>query len=145
MLFFFYGTLLAGGQNPVAARLHRKLQPGIPATATGRLWALPDPAGWYPAFCPTAQGAPVHGLLFATAPAFAAADLAALDRYEDYCPDAPQASEYLRRMIAVQTAEGSARAAAYCYNQPWPPGAEPIPDGDFRAWLKQRGVSEFRP
>ena len=66
-------------------------------TATGRLYAIPDPAGWYPAFIPDPAGAAVHGMVHAAGPGFAQADLAALDAYEDYRPADPAGSLYLRR------------------------------------------------
>ena len=46
---FFYGTLVAGNPNPVAAAIHAALEPMGPASAAGMLHAIPDPAGWFPA------------------------------------------------------------------------------------------------
>ena len=49
MRFFFYGTLVAGRGNAVAARAHARLGPGVPGVAEGRLYAISDSGGWYPA------------------------------------------------------------------------------------------------
>ena len=46
---FFYGTLVAGNPNPVAAAIHAALEPLGPARTSGALYAIPDPAGWFPA------------------------------------------------------------------------------------------------
>jgi len=45
---FLYGTLLQCACNAVAVRLHRHLEPGLPAWVAGQLFAIPDPDGWYP-------------------------------------------------------------------------------------------------
>src|SRR5690606_29391244 len=143
MRFFFYGTLLDGSDNAIAAWVHRRLCALGPATAQGVLYAVPDPAGWYPALLPGAG--PVLGRAYETVDDFDLADLSRLDAYENYDPARPAASLYLREAIAVLGADGSsALADAYRFNQPLPEGSRPIPGGDFRAWLAEHGVDAFR-
>jgi len=141
---FFYGTLMQGTCNDVATALHRRLEAGVPATAPGRLYAIPDPAGWYPAFIPDPAGAAVHGMVHAAGPGFAQADLAALDAYEDYRPADPAGSLYLRRPLTVSSAGEDIGAQAYIYNAVLPAGARPIACGDFRTFLAAHGLPEFR-
>lgn len=143
MRFFFYGTLLAGSDNPVASFVHEKLELVGPATARGALHGVPDPDGWYPALLP-GEGE-VHGRLYAAGESFTAADLARLDAYEDFDPARPEASLYLRLPVAVRGPDGAEQAAqAYVFNRPLPDGARPIPEGDFRAWLDGQGLAQFR-
>ncbi len=138
MLFFFYGTLLDGSDNPIAREVHRLLEPRGAATAQGTLFAVPDETGWFPALL-TGEGQ-VHGRLYASREGFSPADLARLDAYEDYDPARPEASLYLREEIALGQA-GSAQA--YRFNQPLPALAQPIPGGDFRKWLAETGLAQF--
>jgi gamma-glutamylcyclotransferase (GGCT)/AIG2-like uncharacterized protein YtfP len=142
MRFFFYGTLLAGSANAVAARIHARLAPLGPASAQGRLYVIADAQGWFPALV---EGAgKVRGMLYAAAPAFTAADLAAMDAYEDFDPAAPEASLYLRRTVTVTPDAGMpGEAEVYVWNRALPDGAQLIDDGDFRAWLEGAGLSQF--
>ena len=135
---------MRGGCNPVAARLQDRLDRGVAATARGRLYAVPDPAGWYPALLPGAAGPLVHGMLHSAIAAFTAADLAALDAYENFDPANPAGSDYLRQPISVLTDSGEVVAQAYLYRAPLPAGARPIPGGDFRAFLAAEGLPEYR-
>src|SRR4051812_8847921 len=87
--FFFYGTLLAGSANPVAQAVHDRLRPMGAASLTGRLFAIPDGGGWYPALV---QGnGTVRGAVYEALAGFAAENLAALDHYEG--------AEYERRPV----------------------------------------------
>jgi gamma-glutamylcyclotransferase (GGCT)/AIG2-like uncharacterized protein YtfP len=139
--FFFYGTLVAGSANPVAAALHCKLGPGAAATACGTLHAIPDPGGWYPAFVAGEAGGVVHGMLHEALPQFGADDLALLDRYED-C--APTGGEYRRTVIRVLSGAGDA-VPAYCYiyAQPLPAGARALANGDFLAFIRANRLPEY--
>lgn len=144
MRFFFYGTLLPGSCNAVAVAVHRKLTRGIPALARGYLRAVPDPAGWYPAFRADPAGEQVRGMLHTAMPDFTPADLAALDSYENFQPDDHPGSEYLRHEITVSTGDGHHLAYAYLYRDPLPDGTLPVPGGDFRAFLARTGLTEYR-
>ena len=142
MRFFFYGTLIAGSANPVAARVHARLRDEGPATARGSLHAIGEAEGWYPAML--AGAAPVHGRLYAVAPGFDEADLAALDGWEDFAPADPAGSLYVRATIIVADAEGTFHEAqAYVFNAALPPGALAIPDGDFAAWITREGLRPY--
>ena len=69
-----------------------------------------------------------------------AADLAALDRYEEYDPASPATSWYLRETRTLTT---GVPVSVYRMNGTPPAGALPIPGGDFRAWLKAQNLREF--
>ena len=140
--FFFYGTLLDGSDNPVAARAHRKLRALGPATVTGELHAVPDPQGWYPALL-TGTGA-VRGLVYESGGRFGAADLARLDAYEDCDPANPGGSLYLRVEVeAAMAGGGTCPAQVYLYNRSLPAGSRPIAAGDFRSWLARNRAGAF--
>lgn len=142
MRFFFYGTLIAGNAHPVATRVHACLRDLGPATARGALHALGEAEGWYPIML--AGAGTVHGRLYAAAPGFGEADLAALDAYEDFDPANPACSLYLRSTIVVADADsGFHEAQAYVFNGPLPAGALAIPDGDFAAWITREGLRPY--
>lgn len=143
MRFFFYGTLVAGSDNAVAAAAHGLLRDLGPATTPGTLQAVREPQGWYPALLPGAGL--VHGRLYAAAAGFGEAELARLDAYEDFDPADPAGSLYLRETIVATRGGSPVEAQAYRFNQPLPSGARPIADGDFSAWLAREGVSAYRP
>jgi len=67
--FFFYGTLIAGGGNVATEQVHRHLQPLGPAKVPGKVYAIPDSAGWYPALLSGAGE--VQGQLYQAAGFFA--------------------------------------------------------------------------
>ncbi len=141
--FFFYGTLIAGSDNPAARTVHARLRCIGPASVTGALWAIRDPAGWYPALL-TDPDRRAYGMLYAATDGFGPEELACLDAWEDYRPDQPEQSRYLREEMQVSDATGiSHRAQAYRFNRPLPPDALPIPDGDFQAWLSATGYPAY--
>lgn len=133
--FFFYGTLTGGGAlgAPVRAALVRLRDLG-PARVSGSLHAISDPQGWYPALVEGAGS--VAGRLYEAGPGFSAADLAALDAYEDCDPGNLDVSLYRREVLACG-------AQAYLFNLSLPSGARPIPDGDFAAWIAAEGLPIF--
>ncbi|MEY4239212.1 MAG: hypothetical protein RL339_1813 [Pseudomonadota bacterium] len=138
MRFFFYGTLQAGNSNPEIAAIHRRLVPEGPARIAGRLLAVQDRDGWFPALVP--GDGEVHGQVYAASPAFTADDLAALDRYEEFDPASPETSWYLRETMALTS---GAPVSVYRMNAAPPAEAVPIPEGNFRAWLKAAKLREF--
>lgn len=138
MRFFFYGTLQAGNSNPAIAAIHCRLIAEGPACISGQIVAVPDNDGWFPALIP--DDGEVHGQVYAAGPDFTAADLAALDRYEEYDPASPGTSWYLRETRTLTT---GVPVSVYRMNGAPPAGAVPIPGGDFRAWLKARNLREF--
>ncbi|WP_162290990.1 gamma-glutamylcyclotransferase family protein [Erythrobacter colymbi] len=126
MLLFVYGVLREGlGDWPFLAGIG----PGRAATATGALFAIPDPHGGYPALVPgegTVTGA-VH--------ACAGVDLAAVDAFEG--------ADYTRRPIPVRCGGETIMAEAYLWAAPLPPQAEPVAHGDFARWLAETGRSPY--
>jgi len=138
MRFFFYGTLLEGSDNPVARGIHALVTPVCEARVAGRLFAIPDPDGWYPALL--AGDGEAHGMVYTARPQFSAVDLARMDAYEDYDPANPEASLYIRRSMSI--ADGG-EAQAYVWNRPLPVGAQSIGHGDFRRWLAEHGFKPF--
>lgn len=142
MRFFFYGTLLDGSANRVAAWVHDRLHAIGPATVIGTLQGVCDPDGWYPALL--AGDGQVHGRLYESVEGFGAADLARLDAYENYNPARPGKSLYLRETVTATAPDGSVcEAQAYRFNKPLPQGSRPIPGGDFLGWLAQEGLRAF--
>jgi gamma-glutamylcyclotransferase (GGCT)/AIG2-like uncharacterized protein YtfP len=142
MRFFFYGTLIADSDNPVAAAAHALLRDLGPATARGALYGVGEAEGWYPVLLWGASA--VHGRLYEAAPGFGETDLAALDAYEDFDPADPAGSLYIRSTIVVTDAGGTFREAqAYNFNRQLPPGAQAIPDGNFRAWIAREGLRPY--
>jgi gamma-glutamylcyclotransferase (GGCT)/AIG2-like uncharacterized protein YtfP len=143
MRFFFYGTLVAGSGNQVATAAQALLSDMGPATVSGQLHAVPDAEGWFPVLLP-GDGV-VHGRLYAAGADFDAAELARLDAYEDFDPDSPDSSLYVRMGIAAtNTAGATGEAQVYRFNQPLPAGSRPIPGGNFHAWLTEEGLPIFR-
>ncbi|MDE2562048.1 MAG: gamma-glutamylcyclotransferase [Sphingomonadales bacterium] len=142
MRFFFYGTLLAGSANPVAAEIHAKLAPLGMANARGLLHAIPDPLGWFTAL--VEGDGTVRGMVYEAGESFGAADLARMDAYEDFDPADPDSSLYLRHALPVRLDGGPAGdAQVYVWNRPLPDASRPIPGGDFRAWLAAEGADQF--
>lgn len=133
---------MAGSGNAVARAVHQHLEPLGAGWLTGSLYAIPDPQGWYPALVP-GEGR-VFGQLYVAQPGFGAADLAALDAYEDFEPGRPEGSLYIRRPCLVEAASGNrVDAQAYWFNQTVPVGALVVPLGDFAPFARERGLLAF--
>ena len=139
MRFFFYGTLLDGSDNPVARDIHALLDPLGPAEVEGALHAVPDAQGWFPALLPGTGR--VRGRLYQARAHFTPADLARMDAYEDFDPAGPGSSLYLRQEMAVMP---GGHAQVYVFNQPLPVEAQRIVHGDFRLWLEECHLPQFR-
>ncbi|MCJ1961275.1 gamma-glutamylcyclotransferase family protein [Novosphingobium mangrovi (ex Hu et al. 2023)] len=141
--FFFYGTLLAGMETALTRRIHAHLRALGPAQVRGRLVAIPDPDGWYPALLPGPGW--VAGMLYAARPSFTRATLGELDAYEGCCPRAHGAGEYRRAAIGARLDDGRCRdAQGYLYARPLPRGSLELPGGDFARWLEETGTLPFR-
>jgi gamma-glutamylcyclotransferase (GGCT)/AIG2-like uncharacterized protein YtfP len=139
---FFYGTLIAGSGNAVEAAIHRKLVPVGRTTVKGRLYAIRDPLGWYPALLPGSR--PVHGIIYEAASNFGTVDLALLDDYEGYDPRHPGRSLYLRKPISFRNSDGQPQVAdAYFYNTSLPFGSRCLKGGDFCAWLETNRLRSY--
>ncbi|WP_206238033.1 gamma-glutamylcyclotransferase family protein [Novosphingobium terrae] len=131
---FFYGTLMAELGHPLAREWHAALSAGEKGWVEGRLWALPDPQGWYPALVP-GEGR-VMGTVHCPLAAFDAAMLAAMDRYEG--------EAYRRLPVTVRVASGEIAAQAYVWQEALPEGAVALEDGDFAAFLARSGEQAYR-
>ncbi|AOL22193.1 putative conserved protein YtfP, gamma-glutamylcyclotransferase (GGCT)/AIG2-like family [Erythrobacter litoralis] len=131
MHLFFYGVLREGvGDWPFLAGLGM----GSQASVQGALFAIPDAGGWYPALVLTRAGHAVNvvGSLHEAGDV----DLAVIDAFEG-----PQ---YERMAVPVDGWEaGGSEAFAYVWTGDLPDGAEPIPHGDFAAWLAETGRPVF--
>lgn len=136
MHLFFYGVLREdvpslGGDWPFLAGLGL----GAPATTTGALYAIPDPAGWYPALVLTQAryATSVVGTLHEAGEV----DLAAIDAFEG--------AEYARTSVPVDGWDGygETMAEAYVWQSELPAGAEAIAHGDFVRWLAETGRCAF--
>lgn len=127
MHLFFYG-LLQGDVAPGPVReLLAGIGPGLPATARGKLYAVRDDTGAFPAMI-EGEGE-VRGMLHEAG----SVDLAALDAFEG--------AEYRRIEIEVS---GGQVAQAYLWAGPVD-GLEPIPHGDFARWLRETGHGAWNP
>jgi gamma-glutamylcyclotransferase (GGCT)/AIG2-like uncharacterized protein YtfP len=138
--FFFYGTLQAAELSEPARAMLPKFKRIGEARTPGRLFAIRAPHMIYPALLlPASPGETVAGIAYAAEPSFTEGDLALLDSYEEYFPEAPSKSEYLRKSLSVILKSGEHLSAwVYVYNFPLPENAEPIPSGDFKAYLAAR-------
>jgi len=119
---FVYGVLREGlGDWPFLAGMG----PGREATTTGAIFAIPDPAGWYPALV-AGEGTVIGALREC-----GAVDMAAVDAFEG--PD------YARRAVAVALGQETVTADAYLWTAPLPAGHVRIEHGDFARWLAETG------
>ena len=146
--FFFYGTLMARSDHPVARHLHGFLRSLGPAYLPGRLVALPDRKGWYPAL--TLGEGRVTGEVHVPRRGWLAPhELAALDRYEGCLRSARLRSDYWRATLGARLVVRAGRQGAdlrpglavqaYVWSGVLPRAAVPIEDGDFAAWLARTG------
>lgn len=125
MKVFVYGTLLSGLCR--AAALQQAEFLGA-ASTTGRLYNLGD----YPGMLPG------PGTVYGEVYRVDARTLDRLDGIEDYYPDCPESSLYLRRPVQV-TLLGDGRtlvAETYLYSMPIPE-AQRIVHGDYRCFLAE--------
>ncbi|GGC38308.1 hypothetical protein GCM10011371_27160 [Novosphingobium marinum] len=130
--FFFYGTLLAGADTPMAAWVGDRLTGSSPGTCAGSLRAIPAGSGWYPALL-RGTGR-VRGCCCELA--LTPEDLRHLDRYEG--------AFYHRRPVQVVQGNGSRTfAQTYLWRGPMPRGSRRISGGDFLGWLAQHGLAAF--
>jgi gamma-glutamylcyclotransferase (GGCT)/AIG2-like uncharacterized protein YtfP len=128
---FFYGVLRPDIAGETVRPLLHGLGPGWEATVPGTLWAVPDPAGWYPAL--VAGEGKVEGLLHEAGDV----DMDALARFEG--PD------YTLTRVTATMETGELPALAWIYTAELPAGAERIAVGDFADWLAETGHQPFAP
>lgn len=134
MRLFLYGTLIEASDTPAARWLRPKLRDAVRASVPGRLMAIRTTDGCYPAILPGRADERTFGLCCTLD--LRPGDLAWLDRYEG--------AEYRRTTARVRVAGGGmAVAQLYRWRGAQPPRAEPIPGGDFLAWLAQTGARPY--
>lgn len=126
-LIVFYGSLMRGmgGQEqvPVRAGSLRFLRP---CRLSGRLLDLGDWPGWVPGDGTVA--AELHAIEDA-------AVLARLDRFEDFDPERPRSSLFLRRLHVLDRGE-----YAWLYEYNGPASDRPLVEGgDWRRYVGLRG------
>ena len=127
-LLFVYGTLMRGFDHPMAKLLAGNAEFLGPAQCRGRLYLVKH----YPGLVASDDPADiVHGELFRLRAREAM--LREFDMYEACGEGFPPQTEYLREMLKVTLADGSAREAwTYLYN--WPVTELPrIASGKFLA------------
>ncbi|MFI6844094.1 gamma-glutamylcyclotransferase [Kitasatospora sp. NBC_00085] len=132
--FFVYGTLRTGGRNH-AVHLAGRCADVRPAVLAGA--ALHDGPGFPFAVPDATPGRRIVGELITLRPGAYGPALAALDRLEDCRAD--DTGEYVRKRLAVRTADGEARDAWVYLAGPAVAArlrAQPalIPSGD---WIRQ--------
>lgn len=121
---FVYGSLKRGFNNPYAVQLQHEAQ----YLCDGKLRGLLLSLGPYPAVVPQAGGSSyIYGEIYALG---AQTDtlLASLDYYEGYDPQAPEAGEYRRERLTVETSDGPVECWCYTYNRAWQQ-LTVVPDG----------------
>lgn len=137
---FLYGSLLTGGgRRLLKQRLNRLIRSAVPAAIQARLYDL----GAYPgAVAPKSPRDQVYGLVVTLDDPRL---LRRIDRYEDYFPDRPAASEFIRSAVKARllTSGKEIDCWVYLYNRRVI-GKPPIPSGDYlhhqtlrrNKWLK---------
>ena len=110
-ILFIYGTLHPDRAPAEVAAFARRLKPIGPATIRGHLYNL----GSYPGVILDSAAPPIPGELFAVPDA---ETLAALDVYEDFRPDDPSNSLFLRQRTIATLEDGTQQACwVYTYNR----------------------------
>jgi gamma-glutamylcyclotransferase (GGCT)/AIG2-like uncharacterized protein YtfP len=133
-LIALYGTLMSGlAPRPAAPDLTGHIRLIGACQLSGLLYD----GGPYP--CLVAGGGRVHGELWRILTDDA---LQILDRWEDYDPQSPADSEYVRRRVRL--AQPLLHAWVYHYNGATE-GLQPITDGDWRAHIQSRTGGARRP
>jgi gamma-glutamylcyclotransferase (GGCT)/AIG2-like uncharacterized protein YtfP len=123
---FVYGTLLPDQQN-YPRYLAGTIIAEVPATVKGELWW--NVAEDYPYLCPGDHT--VDGRLITIAADIFPKTISRIDALEDFIPDDPMASLYLRQPVEVQSELGTQLAWSYFWNRPERPGIR-LSSGDFR-------------
>ncbi len=109
---FVYGTLLPGSAPTEIAHAAAQLHPIGEGSVRGRLYDL----GHYPGLILDPSGQPVFGIVFQIPDDPAV--LQAIDDYEEFFADMPQASQFLRTRARVMLTTGAAiECWIYVYNR----------------------------
>lgn len=131
---FLYGTLQPAARTGMSRWIERRILWSRAATATGRMFALREGKGWFPALVPAKGYARVRGTLCELD--LRPGELARLDRYEG--------TEYRRVVLPVRTGNrGTVAAQAYLWRTALAGDARPVRSGDFLGWLRDNGLDAF--
>lgn len=133
-LLFVYGTLRRVFDHPMHGWLARHARWVGEATFQGNLFSL----GAYPGAVPSARPADrVKGEVYEVQDAGPLFER--LDEYEDFLPDNPAASLYLRQLHDVELVDGRwVRAWVYVFNRPTV-GLPWVASGDWAQEVEKRG------
>lgn len=144
---FAYGTLQPHAATPAARWLARRLVASRPASVPGRLYAIPDRDGWYPAALPARSAARIRGTVCLVR--LTRADRLWLDRYEgrDYRRVTCRVPAVGEEGAGAGTGTGArrGRATIYLWRAPLPPGARPLRGGSFLDWLRDNRCKAYGP
>jgi gamma-glutamylcyclotransferase (GGCT)/AIG2-like uncharacterized protein YtfP len=129
-LLFVYGTLLTA-DNEFARYLKHNSTVMATGSFTGRLYDV----GEYPgAVIDDKNSYPIKGVICKLNNADA---LATLDDYEGYGDNQDQPNLFIRKLLPVETVEGSVNCWIYLYNLPVD-GLSEIKSGNYKSYLKQK-------
>ena len=130
---FVYGTLLPNQAPHGVGEIMGELSPVAEGSMPGRVYDL----GAFPgAVFDDAARAHVRGRVF-EAP-MDDAQWRQLDAYEEYLPEHPASSLFVREKRPITLADGSELPCwVYLYNRD-PGHARPVPGGDYSAWAADR-------
>lgn len=127
---FVYGTLRRGGGSPLSKLLSEQAELVGLGAFQGKLYDL----GEYPGVIPSSNPADaVVGEIYALNRGSSV--LIMLDKYEDYLPDQPERSLYLRQLAPISAGENKTlQAWIYLYNGSIN-GCKQITPGDYLHYL----------
>jgi pyruvate carboxylase len=132
---FVYGTLRRGGGSPFNKLLSEQADLVGLGSFRGKLYDL----GEYPGVIPSSNPADaVIGEIYAIHND--SSILVTLDKYEDYLPDQPERSLYLRQLAPISAGENKTlQAWIYLYNGSIN-GCKQITTGDYLHYLNSSGA-----
>jgi gamma-glutamylcyclotransferase (GGCT)/AIG2-like uncharacterized protein YtfP len=129
---FLYGTLQPAADTPMARWLADRTVDARAARVPGRLFAIPDRRGWYPALVP--GNASCLGTMI----------LARLTREDRLMLDRYEGADYRLDRVRARDASGAVfPLATYTWRGRLPPDAHALPGGDFLSWLGPRRARAF--
>lgn len=133
---FFYGVLQEGlGPDDGDWPFLKGLGLGAPATTQGALFAIPHGNEWFPALVLTQArySTTIHGAIHEASHV----DIRPVDEFEG--------ASYTRQSIPIDGWDGygETTADAYVWTDDLPACAEPISNGNFAAWIQEKGLKTY--
>ena len=134
---FVYGTLLKNSGHPMAELIKSAGKPVGKAVFNGQLFMV----DYYPGAVPSTEKTDrVQGEVYE----FEQPDhvFKLLDDYEEFDPNSPATSEFIRKKVTVQLLKNrrSIRVWAYLFNHPVQE-LQPIETGNFEHFLRQKSIA----